>query len=275
MTDAPARTRYIVLSEKKDAHLVAIRHDGWQWLRVVGVFASKDRAESYADVENMMFDDGTEDYPAPYQDDLKARPPALEDPGSRLGLARARLESGRGPSQAHSDDRGLVVTLADEIVAALPKMVEKHPWGPTAKEISEWVGAADYYVRQAMNGLHNSNRATLMRRGDSRAYHLVPIGYLAPPEMLTSKQNDVLTVIVKAADPKGIARLSLRDMSAAAGTSQGGILAVVDALIRKGRVAEIERGVGTRTSVYRVLNGKLGEVMDLYRRDDVAAEAAE
>ena len=53
----------------------------------------------------------------------------------------------------------------------------------------------------------------------------------------------------------------------------GGIVAVIDALVRKGRLKEIERGSGTKTSKYRVLNGEPGPIMELYRRDGVSTVA--
>lgn len=77
--------RYVVLTETDQMHLVAIRYGEGPWLRVVASFTSKERAESYADIENQFIAD---DDPL-WVDDLKYEPPADAEPPSALArLAR-------------------------------------------------------------------------------------------------------------------------------------------------------------------------------------------
>lgn len=65
-----------------------------------------------------------------------------------------------------------MLTLADEIAAALPGMMEDgFPLGPMARDVAERLAADLPSVRRAFDDLEQSGRAKIVRRG--RALHLV------------------------------------------------------------------------------------------------------
>lgn len=84
---------YIVLTESEHIHLVCIRYGGGKpWLRVVAVFPSKDRAESYAEVEN-QFTVEDESSPPCWPDDLQYDDhPTADEPVSVLSDLVRRAE---------------------------------------------------------------------------------------------------------------------------------------------------------------------------------------
>lgn len=68
-------------------------------------------------------------------------------------------------------------TLADEILEALPALVEMFPKGPTASELIGWLGASPVSVYAAMKELDADGRAILLRYPESKARYLLPIGH--------------------------------------------------------------------------------------------------
>lgn len=82
------KPEYVVLTESEFVHLVAIRYGASRpWLRVVAVFPSKDRAESYASIEN-EFSDPDAPEGAAWEDDLKYDHPDYPEPVSALPALR-------------------------------------------------------------------------------------------------------------------------------------------------------------------------------------------
>ncbi len=162
----------------------------------------------------------------------------VSDPGAPAELPL--LLAGTQPGQ----------TLADQILEALPALIKEFPKGPTVKQLVEKFDVAENFVRAAMFELYRKGRAQRVRRDDSQSYHLIPIGYIAPPIELTVGQRRVLEVMKSAADPDNFVKITKRAICAAAPVSQGSITAIIDSLIRKGFVTLIESGVGTIPSTY-------------------------
>lgn len=239
--------RYVVLTEAEDRHYVAVvRREGTpNWAQIVAIFADKERAECYAQVENDLDDD-----PVLRRDDIQG-PPDLTAPQTGLTKINGFKPTPEPPKiEAPAPE---VETLADEILNALPALIKEFPKGPTTKQVAKRLGVEDHYARRAMIDLDRDGRATLDRRKDSSAYHLTPFGYDAPPPDLTRAQQDVFNVLCQAASGDGWVRLSNREICERAGCSRGGIKAVLDALRHKGKLELGQSGVGPRTSQYRVI----------------------
>jgi hypothetical protein len=68
-------------------------------------------------------------------------------------------------------------TLADEILEALPGLMDSHPKGAAVEDISNLIYAPAAHVRAAMLALHTSARASLARWPGSKRRYLVPVGH--------------------------------------------------------------------------------------------------
>ena len=88
---------YIVLTETETAHYVVLSRDGSDWLQRVALFRNRERAVSYADVENMLLEDRDT---AVIYDDMKGPVPQIEPPQSSL----TRLVVGKIEPPQISDD---------------------------------------------------------------------------------------------------------------------------------------------------------------------------
>src|SRR6185437_14805336 len=71
-------------------------------------------------------------------------------------------------------------TLADEVLAALPLLMECHPDGPSLKVIAATLGAGSVFVRDACHKLNQEGRADLLQRLGSREQFLVPLRHRCP-----------------------------------------------------------------------------------------------
>lgn len=69
------------------------------------------------------------------------------------------------------------MSLAQEIVAALPAMMEAHPKGPRVKEIAPFVAAPEANVRRAIETIKAEALAIVVRYPGSKARHVVPLGH--------------------------------------------------------------------------------------------------
>jgi hypothetical protein len=148
---------------------------------------------------------------------------------------------------------GAHATLADEILAALDKLVGTHPKGPTVREIAAHMGEDEKLVRKACQTLANQRRATFKTRYDSGSYHLFPNGREPAPEDLSPRQGKLLAVLESLADENGVVARSIKDLSEAAGDTPGNFGTVMDGLVRKRRVQLIERGKNNQSNTYRIL----------------------
>lgn len=70
-----------------------------------------------------------------------------------------------------------MITLADEMLAALPGLLGQYPDGPSLRVIASKIGADIASVRRAAKQLNTDARADLMRRPDSREQFLVSFRY--------------------------------------------------------------------------------------------------
>ncbi|MDP2618593.1 MAG: hypothetical protein Q8P46_00210 [Hyphomicrobiales bacterium] len=124
---------YVVLTESETVHLVCIRYgDGKPWLRVVAVFPNKDRAESYADIENSMLGDEDDDLGPAWADELRYEHPDQPEPADGLARLLRRPETPapviEAPQEPEAetpvtDEDRADVELATERLAE----VEEHP----------------------------------------------------------------------------------------------------------------------------------------------------
>jgi hypothetical protein len=128
MTNRPA-LKYIILSEKDGPHHVLIERPGSPWLQRVASFHSYDRADSYAGIENDMYED---DCDASWAADEKALPPTLPEPQDRLGsfilfedagkydaaMERARLEGFEQGRLSLAGDIKAVFSAAEPVKSA-------------------------------------------------------------------------------------------------------------------------------------------------------------
>lgn len=66
-------------------------------------------------------------------------------------------------------------TLADEILDALPALMDEHERGPLARDVARYLAADVVSVRNAFDDLEASGLAKIVRRG--KGLHLVPTDY--------------------------------------------------------------------------------------------------
>lgn len=69
------------------------------------------------------------------------------------------------------------MSLAHEIVAALPALMKAHPQGPRVKELAAFLAAPEAGVRAAMAAIKESGAAIIVRYPGSKARHVVPLGH--------------------------------------------------------------------------------------------------
>lgn len=173
-----------------------------------------------------------------------AQPPKRVDP------ANADPPAGRQPAAQPPVEAG---TLADEVFSALATLIETYPKGPTVREIAAHLGEDEKLVRRACQTLANRQRATFMRRKDDGAYHLCPMGHTPVAEELSPRQTALLIALEQVADENRCVARSMKDLCELSGIHQGSFTYVMDALIRKGRVQLIERGVNNQPNTYRIV----------------------
>lgn len=254
--------KFIVLSEDESTHHVAIRRDDSHWLQITATFPNKTRAESYACVENDMIED---DYAGLHGTDAAdENPPNLpEPPPGTERIIEHRRERSVTVSESvfkHSASPSMVQERAEqikgvagEVLAVLPALIKEFPKGPTAKIISSRIAIEENYVRRAIRVLEDQGGCELMKRKDSPAWHVIPVGYTPPIEDLTAAQSAVLGVLKNHVGKDQVATLSFRQLCDSACISKGNIVAVLDALEYKKRIECVRRGGGTEMNQYRIL----------------------
>lgn len=70
-----------------------------------------------------------------------------------------------------------MISLADEILIALPDLMAVHADGPTISVLADWLSAGAINVRRALDEIEASERASVVRYRGSRTLHLVPNGH--------------------------------------------------------------------------------------------------
>ncbi len=255
MTGLPIR--YFVVTEAAARHHVVVAHEHHpEWLRIVATFPGKDRADSYAEIEEMMLDEHHTARP-----DEIAPPPRLHEPSSNIRPAFLLSKSETVVRERETTTRSaalqipaqpVLTTLADEIVAVLPGLLDQFPKGPTVKAIAGHLSVEEHHVRQAVRRLDREKRAVFTRRKDSSAHHLLPVGHTPVPEELTATQRDVMRVLVSGAGQDGSIRISRNDLARRANCPIGTLAAVLYALESKGRLEFLEKGDALSPSTYRV-----------------------
>lgn len=118
-------TEYVVLTESPVMHLVVIRYGDEPWLKVVAAFRDRDRADSYAEVENQFVtDDGCG---VSWPDDATTAAPSLPSPPSALTTVVERLKGVESITLAPpaSEAPAAPVPLASEPPVVAPEPRER------------------------------------------------------------------------------------------------------------------------------------------------------
>jgi len=245
--------RYVVLTEAADRHHVAIARSApaTGWVQIVGTFDKLDRAERYAEVENDCYDG------QPWGDEAETPPKRDEVPtglSKVVEMVERRSETRSVTYTASTGGVRPISALCDEVMEELPLLLEQNPKGPTAKAFAQRLQVEEQFVRKALRQIERDGRAALVTRKDSPAHHLVPVGYEGPPEALTPTQEMVLSVLRENADDQGYVRMSRKLIGDKAIVSAGTIGAVLDALVGKGRIVQLERGDASVATLYQIVN---------------------
>lgn len=275
MTDSRPDHEYVVLTESGKGHWVCVRRAAEPgWLQVVAGFMDRDRAESYAEVENLMLDDDPTD---PRKDGV-TEAPKLELPPGNVERFRAWF-SGEGgnsddaalpapaddeqddeavPEQedagppAESDDEpgdeeapGQAGAIPDLILRLLPDFMEKHEGGPNIKQVAAVTRLPEADVREAFNELRAGKRATVWQPHSGAPLQVAPLGFEAPtkPE-LSENQVAVLDYLAELPPGEGgtIEPPSYAKISDATGVPTGSLGAAISDLERKGKIEVVRRG---------------------------------
>src|SRR5262245_24332602 len=94
----------------------------------VARFQDRNRAESYAELENMGVDDGM----GPYTEDVYAIPDLTNPPIKAMSVIL--------PSKTVPDAQRELSEFELEVIADLPSLMKEYPLGISIKEIQEWYG---------------------------------------------------------------------------------------------------------------------------------------
>lgn len=164
----------------------------------VARFQDQDRAESYADMENMTLGDFKESF----SEDVMAIPDLSRAPIKATAIQR--------PTKQIPDiDRDLS-DFEKEVITDLPGLMKDYPYGMTVADIQEYYGV-------------NCSRATsviktLDARGSAKKVHwpdegdatnrLIPLDYVRPPMRTTEQQVSVLAAMKKLANAEGLCGVS-------------------------------------------------------------------
>lgn len=149
------------------------------------------------------------------------------------------------------NSNGRLVAL--EIASMLHDWWSKHPDGLTLKLLMRYTGLSYHMVHAASVELMRMGKAKWISRPDRSPTYLVPLDWEYPAAFdLTAKQRGVLDWMAERVDADGRLTASMRQICDECMRSKGGIVALMDALCRKGYVQRLVRGQGTTPSQWRV-----------------------
>ena len=246
--------RYVVLTERADRHHVAIARSKplVGWVQIVATFSRLDRAERYAEVENECYDNH------PINEEAET-PPLLDEPPSGLSRVVEMIER-RSDMQiaatTYTSSSGAdlpIPRLCDAIMGELPSLLEEHPKGVTAKAFSARLQVEERQVRRALRVIEKDGRADVVTRKDTPANHLVPHGYVSPPEALSEAQKAVLAALWADATDENEVRMTNKALSDKTTISAGPLVGVLAALVDRGRIVVIKQGEGSIGTLYALL----------------------
>jgi hypothetical protein len=239
----PTQGKFWVGGTISGQHGVFWTHADWpDWHRLMGSFASRERAEEYMVQQAQGLQPGL----AP--PDLIEAPPDIEVETLPVdGKPRTKREN--------------EMLLGLRILAKLPEMYRRNPNGITSEIIMREFDVA-YGIAMAAAAcrwLERSGRAQWASRGGDPKMGaprkaLFPNGADVPPQGLSFKQAAVLTVLLDAADANGVVtEHSFRDIALRVGASIATVNAALYELSRKGYVSRLKVGRnGIDTTEYRV-----------------------
>ena len=141
--------------------------------------------------------------------------------------------------------------IALEIAAELPDLWKRHPDGLTIRTLEKEFDLPYRSAHAAAVWLGANGRAKWARRPDRTSDMLVPLDWEAPAYDLTDRQQAVLDAVVGLAGKDGLTQASYTGISRESGTSQGSIVAHIEALQRKGYIEIVKPGTSNSTSVLR------------------------
>jgi hypothetical protein len=143
--------------------------------------------------------------------------------------------------------------LALELAPLLPRWWEKNPDGLTVKMIMRLSGIDYSRCHAAFLQLEELGIADILQRPDRSGLYLVPLDYIPPPVWdITAKQRAVVDWMATHMDSDGSLRASMREICFGAMRSKGIITAIIESLDRKGYLEILERGRGTKKTLFRV-----------------------
>ncbi len=186
-----SKLRYVVLTElAKRLHYVVVHRPDTNWLQIVAKFTAKDRADSYADIENLIIDEDDDDFTVPYDDGTEVAP-TLPEP--EAGLSRFIVASLQPPVPAEvvrdlpssseiveQEEPETVepeepkLCLADRIEAALPVLFKEYSDGPNISDLCKVFNTKGNEIRETVNDFAARNILTIKKRPGSGVLYVVP-----------------------------------------------------------------------------------------------------
>lgn len=226
-----------------------------EWFRIIATFFTYDRSFMYCDIERVssyeIFDDsgGNSDTAQEVHDGLREPPLQIEPPEGWMGRFDGAPERVRN-----------ICPDADKALAPHPhENFTEHPnEGEEPKDYHnrQWAEAiakeADQPVCQICGKPRSVGSAALCRD----CYQgKVPTEDTAE---LTDKQKAVLEYFLGHANPLRLVSATYKQIATEARVSNGSIVYLVETLERKGFIQIVERGKGTRSSVFKLVPESAG-----------------
>lgn len=166
---------------------------------------------------------------------------AARVPGAALRAAIGVAEPPVGPR-----------TLADEIVDAMPGLLEATGRKVSVKEIGDRLSIEATYVKKAMKGPIADGRIVPVSSGNGRLTYYFLAGDVSLPSLLSPMQSKAIDTMKRMMAPDGRIRIYKRQFAEEIGSSESGVMAILHALVRKRVVTEEAAGKGnTIPTIYR------------------------
>lgn len=254
VTDDATTVRYVVMAELPGGPPYAVcirRSDNPDWMQVVAQFSNLDRAEQYADIENIMRQDDPND---PRKDEALAIP-STRLPDSMLGHLLQSMQRG-APVQfervrlsgtiSGGNGRGEAMRIE-----AAPEPEEPLEEAQDADEPEDVLDEQPAANSREADEEEEDDDPPIERRSVTRVPGLLP-AKTQKRKALSPQEQKVFDALCRNAS-NGIAQISTSRISSESGVPQGSMGAMLYGLELKGRIVFLERGGPQAASKYRVL----------------------
>jgi len=268
--ESPVKGDFHVIKMDGLFHVVYRPDSDPEWFRIIATFFTYDRAYMYCDIERIssyeIWDDrgGNSDTATEEHDGLRPAPVQIEPPEGWMGRFDGVPE--------------MVRNVCQDADKALPP----HPLEDFEDHPNEGEEPKAYHDRQYERAIcRAADQPTCEICGKPRTPGSAALcrecyqGKVPTEETLelTEKQQAVLEFFLSHANPLRLVNASYKQIATEARVSNGSIVYLVETLERKGFIEVVERGKGTRTSVFKLVPERIMETAKVpaHDTDEVAA----